>query len=96
MGTHFPFEPFQLTAPLREPTIVLAIGRVVSVFQLTAPLREPTLFLRTLYRIHAVSTHGSLAGADENRRQRHEWLCRFNSRLPCGSRQGYRRHSIGP
>ena len=57
---------FQLTAPLREPTIVLAIGRVVSVFQLTAPLREPTKIGDSVTSGCAVSTHGSLAGADRD------------------------------
>ena len=33
-------------------------------FQLTAPLREPTTSVWIWYLFGAVSTHGSLAGAD--------------------------------
>ena len=62
--------PFQLTAPLREPTQVPHTnGRERSVFQLTAPLREPTSCRNYSRQCTIVSTHGSLAGAD--------YLCTF-------------------
>ena len=35
--------PFQLTAPLREPTLYFSPKTACASFQLTAPLREPTI-----------------------------------------------------
>ena len=55
---------FQLTAPLREPTKLYVHRICDEVFQLTAPLREPTAISSHSRHIDAVSTHGSLAGAD--------------------------------
>ena len=40
---------FQLTAPLREPTIERVEKEVRRAFQLTAPLREPTLWLSIIH-----------------------------------------------
>ena len=39
---------------------------VLTMFQLTAPLREPTKGKRRHLWTSCVSTHGSLAGADES------------------------------
>ena len=58
---------FQLTAPLREPTVEKSAVQLSRMFQLTAPLREPTSCMCGTRHILSVSTHGSLAGADWTR-----------------------------
>ena len=56
---------FQLTAPLREPTVRTTLRSTAFLrFQLTAPLREPTIASNDADIAQIVSTHGSLAGAD--------------------------------
>ena len=101
---------FQLTAPLREPTVAFMCyniadpvsthgslaGADLNFFQFCDGIlcfnsRLPCGSRPIYHAVHdysVVSTHGSLAGADVGIPWKHCASQCFNSRLPCGSRHG--------
>ena len=80
---------FQLTAPLREPTSLYNdVLRFFSVSTHGSLAGADGYFQDSFVFDGYVSTHGSLAGADKGKNLSSSYKPCFNSRLPCGSRQG--------